>query len=96
MSIRVQPLPASDRAFVEHVRRALLQVHTDRERLPGDGIVARHEADLRHALRYIRSRYPDVWIRRQDPLASIDGIETWYVFRDAAVGSVERAPVERR
>jgi hypothetical protein len=82
--IRVRLLPAADIDFQSRVREALRQIAPHHDPSDGSAIVAPSEADLRRALSYVRARYPDVWIRRQDPLASVDGMETWYAFRDEA------------
>jgi hypothetical protein len=83
--IRVRPFPPSDPEFATRVRDAL------RRACGSDGagieLLAPSEADLRKALPYVRERYPDVWIRRQDTMASTDGTEAWYTFRDETVTS---------
>ena len=88
MTIRIQVLPAADQAFAARVREAI-------ERVSSNGHVngqleAASETDLRRALSHIRAQYPDVWIRRQDSLASIDGVETWYAFRDEGSYPLDR------
>ena len=94
--IRIQTLPATDPAFRNRVAEAIARFGTGRHADDADHISAASEADLRRALAYVRARYPDVWIRRQDPLASIDGVETWYAFRDEAIRPAERAAAGRR
>jgi hypothetical protein len=93
--IRIQLLPATDPDFQARVREAIRRV-SPFGATQGTSLVAPSEADLRRALSYVRAAYPDVWIRRQDPLASVDGIETWYAFRDEAIRPTERAAVGRR
>ena len=91
--IRIQTLPATDPEFrarvMEAITRSSRLIDTD----DSGRITAASESDLRRALSYVRARYPDVWIRRQDPLASLDGMETWYAFRDEAIRPAERERV---
>lgn len=94
--IRIQTLPATDPAFRDRVAEAIARFGTGRHADDAGHITAASEADLRRALAHVRARYPDVWIRRQDPLASIDGVETWYAFRDEAIRPAERAAAGRR
>jgi hypothetical protein len=85
--IRIQLLPNSDPDFRARVRDAIRRVDGVHDPEVGGAIVAASEDELRRALSWVRAQYPDVWIRRQDPIASIDGQETWYAFRDEAVGA---------
>jgi hypothetical protein len=94
--IRIQLLPATDAQFQARVNDAIRRVTPSMVPEGTGHIVATCENDLRRALSYIRSAYPDVWIRRQDPLASVDGIETWYAFRDEAIRPAERSLAGRR
>jgi hypothetical protein len=94
--IRIQTLPASDPAFRDRIQEALAGSRVRGEPDGTGQLTAASEADLRRALSYVRTRYPDVWIRRLDPLASTDGVETWYAFRDEAIRPAERAVAERR
>jgi hypothetical protein len=93
--IRIQTLPASDPEFRSRVEEAVARAAPG-VTLDGGQLTTGCEADLRRALSHVRARYPDVWIRRQDPLASIDGMETWYAFRDEAIRPTERATAGRR
>jgi len=93
--IRIQTLPATDPDFRSRVEEAVTRAAPGM-RMDTGQLVATCEADLRRALSYVRARYPDVWIRRQDPLASIDGLETWYAFRDEAIRPAERTAAGRR
>jgi hypothetical protein len=94
--IRIQLLPAADQDFQARVREAIRRVSPIDGSTREASIVAPSEADLRRALAFVRAAYPDVWIRRQDPLASVDGVETWYAFRDEAIRPGERVAVGRR
>jgi len=94
--IRIQTLPATDPAFRARVHDALARSNP-RSGLADDGrLIAASEADLRRALSYVRAQYPDVWIRRMDPMASLDGTETWYAFRDEAIRPADRVAAGRR
>ena len=90
MSIRVLVSPVSDRDFEARVRDSIRAVAAAVRGDENRTLTASGEAELRRALAHIRARYPDVWIRRQDPMAAIDGVETWYVFRDDGVRPSER------
>jgi len=94
--IRIQTLPATDPTFVARVTDALARSSRTGVTDVAGSITASSEAELRRALSHVRAHYPDVWIRRQDPLASVDGVETWYVFRDDAIRPAERVPARRR
>jgi len=94
--IRIQTLPATDPDFRSRVEEAVARSAPRASAQDGGLLTAGSEADLRRALSYVRARYPDVWIRRQDPLASIDGTETWYAFRDEAIRPAERVATGRR
>jgi hypothetical protein len=84
--IRVRPFPPSDSDFAARVREAIRRVSGPTSDSP-DALVAPSENDLRKALAFVRQSYPDVWIRRQESVASIDGTESWYTFRDETVTS---------
>jgi hypothetical protein len=93
--IRIQLLPSTDPEFHARVLEAIRRV-SGTNGYDGTGpILADGEAALRRALSFVRVKYPDVWIRRQDPLASVDGRETWYAFRDEAVGAAVGRAVRR-
>lgn len=81
--IRVRPFPASDAAFAARIRDAIGRAGGSPP--PENELIAESEAVLRRALSHVRAAYPDVWIRRQDVIASPDGVEAWYTFRDQAV-----------
>jgi hypothetical protein len=93
--IRIQTLPASDPEFRARVEEAVARAGPGCM-MDGGHLTAASESELRRALSYIRARYPDVWIRRQDPIASLDGTETWYAFRDEAMRPAERTAAGRR
>jgi hypothetical protein len=88
--IQVQPFPPHDEEFAAHVRAAVGQA--DPRSATDVAIEAPSESCLRDALSTIRRRYPDVWIREQDPVARIDRTAppTWYAFRDEVPGARAR------
>ena len=81
MAVRVCPVPTRDLAFRACVRRALQQADLADAAIPSR-LLAPSEECLQTALVEVRLRYPDATVRRQDPLASMDGVETWYILRD--------------
>ena len=76
--VRVRIVPGDDTRFASIVRSALAKA----EGRPVDGTDVDSERALRNALGAIRLHYPDVWIRQQDALGSLDNVATFYVFRD--------------
>jgi hypothetical protein len=80
--IQIRPFPTDDREFERRVRNAL----GNADDAP---IFAPSESRLRSALPFVRYRYPEVWIRRQETVAAPPGSmtgETWYIFRDEWIG----------
>jgi hypothetical protein len=94
MGIRIQSLPANDPEFRDCVRAALRATSPHGDGTPDLAVAS--EQELRQALDAVRARYPEVWTRRQDPLASIDGVQTWYVFRDETLVLAEPVSGSRR
>ena len=81
MPIRVRIVPSRDAEFRAVVGRAL----RDAAEEEGPGLrpfIVPSERCLRDALGIIRDEYPLVSIRRQEPMARIDLLDTWYVYRD--------------
>lgn len=82
--IQVRPFPPGDSDFAARAREAIKRVCGD-ALVQNGHLVAPSEGDLRKALSFVRQRYPDVWIRRQETVANVDGTEAWYLFRDETI-----------
>jgi hypothetical protein len=78
--IRLLPVPRDDRAFAQTLLRALGTAG----RATGDRLEAESALALRRALGLVRRSFPEVWIRAQDPLGSMDPTPGWYVYREIA------------
>jgi hypothetical protein len=81
VSRRVSCIPSADATFCDAARAALGQID---QHLSPDA-VGPILADL------LRAEYPLVVVHRQHPLARIDGVDVWYVYRDGQP-LVESAP----
>jgi len=93
--IYIRPFPAHDERFSTRVRTAVGRIAPGAA--SGVDIEAPSEDTLRRALSDIRRDYPDVWIRRQDPIvAGYGGATTWYAFRDEAPAISRRMPRSSR
>jgi hypothetical protein len=87
--IRIQPFPMHDDQFAARVRAAVGRIAPGAA--AGEHIEAPSEDALRRALADIRRDYPDIWIRKQDPLGAGDReTTTWYAFRDETPGTSQR------
>jgi hypothetical protein len=80
-SSTVHTIPSSDHAFRQVVGQAVAAVTGTTRYEVGQEIQAT-ERVVRMAFVGIRRRYPDAALRRQDPLATVEGRTRLYVFRD--------------